>query len=246
MEKIQFINDLNIYDGEVHVNGANIISVRFHNTLPSNELLAKGFELLNENNGFAQGDYTGFTTVYRTYGEDSMLVELSDDGSIYIPPAIPEPEPEPEPYVPTEEELMAMLEQAKKDKVYLSKSMLESYLEQHPLTSTAHNDTEGVYSVTDEKQTLMMRQYLTYQIEKSVNPDIKLTWNETGKSCEEWTEQELMRLILEIKEYVYPLVSYQQTLEEQINGCMSQGELDKIEIDYGAVHDKEAEKQHSE
>ncbi len=240
MEKIRFLGSKNVYDGEVYVNGP-VVSIRFIGVFPPNGSLTKGFELLNENNGFVQGDYTQFTTIYRTYDEDHMLIELSDDGSIYVPPAIPEPEPDPEPYVPTEEELAAMLGQAKIDKVNLSKSLLGSYLGQHPLASTAHNGTEGVYSVTDEKQTLMMRQYLAYQIEKAVNPNAKLTWNETGKPCEEWTEQELIRLILETKEYVYPLVSYQQSLEERITACTSQGELDAIRIDYGSVHNKETE-----
>ena len=240
MEKIRFLGSKNVYDGEVYANGP-VVSIKFIGVFPPNGSLTKGFQLLNENNGFVQGDYTRFTTVYRTFEEDKMLVELSDDGSAYIPPVTPEPEPDPEPYVPTEEELAVMLEQAKIDKIHLSKNLLDSYLEQHPLTSATHKGTEGIYSVTSEKQTLLMGQYLTYQIEKSVNPNARLTWNETGKPCEEWTEQELMRLLLEVKEYVYPLVSYQQTIEERITACTSQEELDAIRIDYGSVHNKETE-----
>lgn len=177
-------------------------------------------------------DYSRFTTVYRNI--DGGVI-FSNDGSVYVAPPEPEVTPDPEPYVPTPEELEAMFEQNKKDKVLLSKSLLATYLEEHPITSSAHGGVEGVYSVTSEKQSLMMSQYMTYQIAKTVDSSAKLTWNETGKSCEEWTEQDFVQLILEIKEYVYPLVSYQQTLEEQITACTTQEMLDAIVIDFTLV-----------
>ncbi len=96
--------------------------------------------------------------------------------------------------------------------------------------------TEGVYSVTSERQSLMMSQYMTYQIAKSVDTDAKLTWNETGKSCTEWTEEEFLQLFLEIKAYVYPLVFHQQQLEEQIMNCTNQEELNEIVINYNLVN----------
>ena len=177
-------------------------------------------------------DYSGYTTLYR---EVEGGLQFSDDGSVYVEPVKPDPIPDPEPYVPTEEEMVAIFEQSKKDKILFSKSLLAEYLEEHPLTSYAHGGEEGVYSVTSEKQSLMMSQYMTYQIAKTVDPSAKLTWNETGKSCEEWAEQDFVQLILEIKEYVYPLVSYQQTLEEQINVCTTQEMLDTIVVDFASV-----------
>lgn len=193
----------------------------------------KGFTLSRDESE-DEWDYKNFKTVYRQLDNG---VQFSDDGSVYVAPPEPEPVPEPEP--PTEEELAAIFEQNKRNKIYLSKALLESFLAENPVTSTAHNNTAGVYAVTNEKQTLMVSQYMTYQIEKAANPDAKLRWNESGKSCEDWTEQEFMQLVLEIKTYVYPLVSYQQTLEEQINACTTQEELDAIEIDYESVHREE-------
>lgn len=46
----------------------------------------------------------GFDTLYR---QDSQTVDLSNDGSVYVPPAPPEPVVPPEPYVPTLEEIQA-------------------------------------------------------------------------------------------------------------------------------------------
>ena len=237
MEKIRFLNDQNVYDGEVSVKG-NVVAINFSDVLPPTNKLTKGFELLNENNGFVQGEYYSYTTIYRTYEDSTMIVELSNDGSVYVPPVVVEPK-EPEPYVPTQQELETMFQMDKKNKIYLSKVMLAEYLENNPLHSFAHGGVEGVYSVTSEKQSLMMSQYMTYQIAKVIDPNTKLTWNETGKSCTEWTEEDFLQLILETKTYVYPLVSYQQTLEERINECMAQEELNNIHIDYESMHMKE-------
>lgn len=124
---------------------------------------------------------------------------------------------------------------AKKDKIAESKELLANCLATHPIQSNCHGNKTATYAVTAEKQTLMMSQYMTYQIEKTVNPDAVLTWNESGKECEVWTEEEFLQLILEIKAYVYPLVSYQQNLEEQISACTSMEELEAIIIDYGVV-----------
>ena len=174
------------------------------------------------------GEYESYTTLYR---QGEGWYELSNDGSVYEEVAPVQPEP----YEPTEEELQVIFERNKENKIEKSKAMLAEYLEANPILSTAHGGIEGCYSVTTEKQTLMMSQYMTYQIEKQVNPDAQLTWNETGKSCEVWTEEEFLQLILEIKAYVYPKVSYQQAIEEQINACTTEEELAAIVINYAGV-----------
>ena len=82
MEKIRFLNDQNVYDGEVSVLG-NVVALKFTGTLPPKKILTNGFELLNENNGIVQGIYTAYTTVYRIYEDNDALIELSNDGSTY-------------------------------------------------------------------------------------------------------------------------------------------------------------------
>lgn len=81
----------------------------------------------------------------------------------------------------------------------------------------------------------MTSQYISYQAEKMVNPNAKLTWNESGKGCEVWTEEEFLQLVVEIKNYVYPLVSHQQLIEEKIQAAMNMDELESIVIDYGQI-----------
>lgn len=196
------------------------------------DILKSGFVILNEHNNSIQGNYSNFTTIYQSFEDSDKRFRLSNDGTVYVEP---EPIPEPEPYIPTEEEAKLQLEQNKKSKISLSKTMLAEYLKNNPIHSSAHNNVDGTYSVTNEKQTLMATQYITYQISKASNPETKLTWNETGKVCEEWTEEEFLQLIVEIREYVYPLVSYQQHIEEDIVKCTNQEELDEITIDYSSI-----------
>ena len=216
-------------DYEVSFKGISSHIVQITGNFP---IKNKGFVLFRSEVEDDPWDYKNFKTIYQ---EIEGGAQFSDDESVYVEPEKPEPEPDPEPYVPTEEELAAIFDQNKKDKVLLSKALLAAYLEDHPITSTAHGGVEGVYSVTSEKQSLMLSQYTTYKIEKSVDPDAKLRWNESGKSCQDWTEEEFLQLVLEIKAYVYPLVSYQQTVEEQITACTTQEMLDAIVIDFASV-----------
>lgn len=235
MEKIRFLDSSTIYDVILtRINGSAMQITFTEGIIPN--IVTSGFELLNENNGEIMGNYHGYTTIYRTNEEKAYTIELSNNGAIYVEP---EPAPIPEPYVHTPEELEAIFQQNKRNKIAESKDMLASYLEDHPLTSTAHGGISGTYSVTSEKQTLMMSQYMTYQIEKQINPNAVLTWNETGKVCETWEEADFLQLILKVKAYIYPLVSYQQKIEETIMQCTTQEELDTITIDYYSAIPKE-------
>ena len=147
------------------------------------------------------------------------------------------------PHVPiyslTEEELMRenmSLEDYKNMKILNSKKLLEEYLELHPLASTAHSGIEGIYSVTSEKQSLMTSNYLAYQIESQINPNTVLTWNETGKTCEVWTEQEFLQLVLEIRNYIKPKIEIQQIYEASVNNATTKDEIDLIELNYEEVN----------
>ena len=134
------------------------------------------------------------------------------------------------------------LDDYKKYKINQSKEALADYLESHPLLSSVHNNTAAYYSVTKEKQDLMMQQYLSYQIAKSVDQEnAALTYNATGEVCEPWSEAEFLQLIIEVKAYVYPLVSYQQTVEKKIMECETKDEVSNIAIDYASAVEKAAE-----
>lgn len=87
MENIRFSKDSFIYNGNVSLKGDNVVAIQFGSIAPPDSILTNGFELLNENNGIVQGFYYEYNTIYRTYEDNELLVELSNDGSTYIEPS---------------------------------------------------------------------------------------------------------------------------------------------------------------
>ena len=137
---------------------------------------------------------------------------------------------------PVIDEASMSLDEYKTYRIGQSKLALQTYIAEHPIVATIHNGKEGTYSITEEKQTLMTQQYLSYNIAKTIDPEhAVLTWNETGEVCETWTEEEFTKLLLLVRSTVYPLVSYQQSLEKQIMACNDKTEVAAIEIDYSSV-----------
>lgn len=214
---LKYLNEENTYEINFKKISKNIVEII--GDFPIQDL---GFTLsrVNQNDNW---DYSSFTTIYRELDDGA---QFSNDGSIYVEPEIIEPKE------PTEEELQAIFKSNKERKIIESKQLLAEYLELHPLISNCHNNIEAQYSVTAEKQSLMANNYLTYTIAKQSGLDATLTWNATGQECEIWTEEEFVTLVLQISEYVKPLVALQQSYEVQINKCESQEELDAIEIAY--------------
>ena len=203
----------------------NIITIQYGDdiTFPKN---INGFKIFDNNT--LMEDCSKFTTKYNT-SDIGYSIMYSSDGSTETE------ENKLDVYYENysfEDSMKEIFESTKAEKIALSKVLLAEFLENNPLFSTCHNKDGEYYSVTSEKQNFMMNQYLTYQVEKAINPNAKITWNASGDSCEEWTEEEFLQLIVEIKNYVQPIVSYQQLLEERIRACTSVEELEAIEINY--------------
>lgn len=178
MEKIRFLNNQNIYDGEVSVRG-NVITINFFNTLPPQNTLTNGFELLNENNGFVQGNYTAYTTIYRTYEDNAMLIELSCDGSVYVPPVIIEPE-EPEPYVPTYKEILT-------NKI----AELSSSCQYAIINGLDINDMH--FSYTTEDQTNLKEIFDTVKI-----TGLPMGYHADGQNCTEYSAEDLINIYIQL------------------------------------------------
>lgn len=178
MEKIRFLNNLNVYDGEVSVR-RNVVAIKFIGTLPPQNTLTSGFELLNENNGLVQGNYITYTTIYRTYEDDGMLIELSNDGSVYVPPVIVVPE-EPEPYVPTYEEVL-------NNKINELSSMCQHTIE----TGLTINDLH--YSYTEKDQINLNDIVNTVKL-----TGLPLGYHADGQNCTEYSAEELMNIYIKL------------------------------------------------
>lgn len=198
--------------------------------LPDNKVLegkdlSKGFRINIMGNII---DCSKFTTRYDIISDTYKQAFFSDDDST-------ETEDNKIPYVvkrykprqPDQEEI----EETRALLINNSKASLQRVLEK-PFVSYSHSNTKGYYTVTLEKQNLMMARLLTYNMEKQINPNAIIKWNETNKSCEIWTEEEFLKFIMEVKNHVDPIISYQQSLEERIRACKTMEELESIEFEF--------------
>lgn len=178
MEKIRFLNNLNIYDGEISVRG-NVVTIKFIGTIPPQSTLTNGFELLNENNGLVQGNYLAYTTIYRTYEDNNMLIELSNDGSVYVPPVVVVPE-EPEPYIPTYEEVL-------NNKISELSSVCQCTIEAGLTINDLH------YSYTEKDQINLNDIVNTVKI-----TGLPLGYHADGQNCTEYSAEELMNIYIQL------------------------------------------------
>lgn len=85
---------------------SNLIDVTLSRGLENDVLLSGRIEIINEYNNTVQGVFNGYTTIYRTFEDNPLRYQLSNDGSVYIEPE-PNPIPDPEPYEPTLEEAIS-------------------------------------------------------------------------------------------------------------------------------------------
>lgn len=112
-----------------------------------------------------------------------------------------------------------------------SKVDLETFLANNPIK---WKDGK-YYSVTSSKQAQLTSIIATYQIEVQSNPSAVITWNSTGEECVEWDINELCALAVAIKDYVKPMVTYQQAKEIELRACEKIADVDAVVIDYSTV-----------
>ena len=121
---------------------------------------------------------------------------------------------------------------AKKELIELSKSLLAAYLINNPLKSTVKYEDGRFYNVTLEKQNLLYSNIVAYQVAQQAGMEYPLIWNSVGEVGEPWTIEEILRLSVEVRDYVSPLIAQQQEIEKIINKCKSIEELQEINIVY--------------
>ena len=124
------------------------------------------------------------------------------------------------------------LAKAKSELIKLSKFNLSEYLENNPLFSTVKYEDGRKYNVTLDKQNLLASNIITYQFAQQQGLDYQLEWNDTGEISEPWSISELIRLSIEIKNYVSPIVQQQQRIEKAIKGCKTIEELQQIDMSF--------------
>ena len=124
------------------------------------------------------------------------------------------------------------LKDYKKYAVKASKDELELYLLTHPLESEIHGSEKKNYSISENKQILLLMEINMATAAKEQSISYQPSWNASGEVCEPWTLEELVSLSFEMVKVVKPLVSYQQSLEEQILSKGSIEEIKSIKFDF--------------
>ena len=186
----------------------NIITIILSSGLEKDILTSGSIEIINEYNNKIQGEFNGYTTIYREFENEPLKIQLSNDGSIYIAPPEPEPTPEPEPYVPTLKEVI-------ENKIYEINSCCES------------NIVSGV-----DVEINGANEHFSYGIEDQANiDDLTQMANQTkleqpyhcdGGICKLYTVEQIVSIYIAEKinkthhtTYANQLKSYVKTLEDK-------------------------------
>ena len=87
MNKLVFLLDPSVvYEGDLTKVNENVIRVTFTSKVPAKKTLVSGMNIINEHNGKVMSSKEDFKTIYRTYEDNSKVIELSNDGSVWVKP----------------------------------------------------------------------------------------------------------------------------------------------------------------
>ena len=214
MEKIKITGSDDIYQIQsIRKSAEHILQIIFCDNVPASW---DGDIQIYTAGGILATTLTGWTTVYRDEGQ---TVYLSDDGSVYIPPADPEPVNPPEPYVPTFAELQASKKQeistACEQTIYSGVSVI-----------LADGSTEH-FALTEHDQLNLFGK----QVQLAAGVD-QLEYHSDGQSCRYYSAADMQRIITAAMQHVSYHTTYCNAINMWIAGCESAEEVQTIY--YGA------------
>ena len=159
---------------------------------------------------------TGWTTVYRDEGQ---TVYLSDDGSVYVPPADPEPVTPPEPYVPT----LAELQASKKQEI---SQACETAIYSGVDVKLSDGSTEH-FALTEHDQLNLFGK----QVQLAAGTT-ELEYHADGQPCRYYTAEDMQIITSTAMAYVSYHTTYCNAVNMWIAGCETTDEIQQIY--YGA------------
>ena len=155
---------------------------------------------------------TGWTTVYRDEGQ---IIYLSNDGSVYVPPADPEPVTPPEPYEPTLTELQA----AKKQEI-------SQACEQIIYAGISVTLADGIvehFALTEHDQLNLFGK----QAQLAAGAE-QLEYHSDGKPCRYYSATDMQTIIAAAMQHVSYHTTYCNALNMWVAGCETADELQQI------------------
>ena len=126
------------------------------------------------------------------------------------------------------------LDEYRQHKINQSKTKLAEFLEKNPLISACRG-TYATYNATEAKQNQFAAQFSLYLTNISNGIKDTMYWNESGKGCEEWTTEQCIAFMNDMKAYTMPLVSAQQKYELALYEITNKTELENADIEFSAV-----------
>ena len=161
-------------------------------------------------------DLPGYGTVYRDEGQ---TVYLSDDGSVYQPPAEPEPALPQEPYVPTPEELLTSAQAAKRAEVSAD---CEAIIYKGVSVTLADGSTEH-FSLTEHDQINLFGK----QVQLATGAE-QLEYHADGQPCCYYSAADMQAIIQAATWHVSYHTTYCNALNMWIAGCQTAEEVQDI------------------
>lgn len=210
MEKIKLSGSDQVYEiRSISPIAAHILQIVFADAVP--ETWSGDIELYTAGDVLAT-ILTGWTTVYRDEGQ---TVYLSDDGSVYVPPADPEPVNPPEPYVPTFAELQASKKQeistACEQTIYSGVSVI-----------LADGSTEH-FALTEHDQLNLFGK----QVQLAAGAE-QMEYHSDGQPCRYYSAADMKNIVEKAMWHVSYHSTYCNALNMWIVGCESAEEVQQI------------------
>lgn len=155
---------------------------------------------------------TGWNTVYRDEGQ---TIYLSDDGSVYVPPADPEPVTPPEPHEPT----LAELQAAKKQEI----SRVCEQIIYAGISVTLADGTVEHFALTEHDQLNLFGK----QAQLAAGAE-QLEYHSDGRPCRYYSAADMQSIIAAAMQHVSYHTTYCNALNMWVVGCETAEELQQI------------------
>ena len=208
---VRFQGSGTIYQMKVTVPAEGLVQLHF--PIPDGVEVITGFEVLTEK-GTVYGDYTGYTTIYREMEDGSII--LSNDASVYVPPAPSEaadPEPEPEP--PALEEVRA---QKLQEVGEACRQIIHAGVD-----VVLPDNTVEHFSLKEEDQINLFGKQA-----QLISGAERLEYHQDGHPCRYYTAEEMQAIITAAMQHVSYHTTYCNSLNMWIAGATTTEELNTI------------------
>ena len=210
MEKIKITGFDDVYQIQsIRQSAEHVLQIIFCDNVPASW---DGDIQIYTAGGILATTLTGWTTVYRDEGQ---TVYLSDDGSVYVPPADPEPVTPPEPYVPT----LAELQASKKQEISRA---CEQTIYSGVSVTLADGSTEH-FALTEHDQLNLFGK----QVQLAAGAE-QMEYHSDGQPCRYYNAADMTTIITKAMWHVSYHTTYCNALNMWIAGCESAEEVQQI------------------